>query len=495
MKKRAITIAMSMMVVMSGCQSNDTSSVSETEEDVEKSESEYFSDKDLQQDYDSAETVYITMNEDSAEAEDDSVTINGSTITVNKGGVYVFSGILNQGSITVDAEEDEKVQIVLDEVTVNNSSTACIYAKNADKVFVTLLGKNNLIHTGSYETSNENTIDGVIFAKCDLTLNGSGTLKINDDSGHGVVCKDELVITGGSYDFNVARHGFQAKKSIAVTSAAFAVAAGKDGFHVENKDDETKGSLYIQSGTFNVSCEGDGFDVADTIIIDSGSFNVTTGGGSEQATMKQEESFGHMWNSVEEGEEDSTSKKGMKSGGSFVINSGDFTMNCYDDALHSNSTLMIQDGTFTVKTGDDAIHADTDLTIYSGSYDISYCYEGFEGLTVTFYDGTYSITSNDDGVNAAGNGTPLITVEGGMFTIVSDGDSLDSNGDIVINGGTLNLTCNGNSNTAIDVDGSYTCNGGTVITNDGSENGSGRMGPGGKRDNRYQDKMEYKEYA
>lgn len=232
-----------------------------------------------------------------------------------------------------------------------------------------------------------------------------------------------------------------------------------------------------------------------TIIIDSGSFNVTTSGGSEQATMKQEESFGYMWNPVEEGEEDSTSKKDMKSGGFFVINSGDFTMDCYDDALHSNSTLMIQDGTFTVKTGDDAIHADTDRTIYSGSYDISYCYGGFEGLTVTFYDGTYSITSNDDGVNAVGNGTTLITVEGGMFTIVSDGDSLDSNGDIVIKGGTLNLTCNGNGNTAIDVDGSYTCNGGTVITNDGSENGSGRMGPGGKRDNRSQDKMEYKEYA
>lgn len=53
---------------------------------------------------------------------------------------------------------------------------------------------------------------------------------------------------------------------------------------------------------------------------------------------------------------------------------------------------------------------------------------------------------------------------------------MDSNGDLTINGGTLNLTCNGNGDTALDTDGTYTNNGGSVTTNDGSESNPGGMG-------------------
>ena len=64
-----------------------------------------------------------------------------------------------------------------------------------------------------------------------------------------------------------------------------------------------------------------------------------------------------------------------------------------------------------------------------------------------------------------------------MITIVSDGDSIDSNGSLTVNGGTLKLTCNGNGNTAIDTNGAFTHNGGSITTNDGSESGSS-MGRG-----------------
>ena len=71
-----------------------------------------------------------------------------------------------------------------------------------------------------------------------------------------------------------------------------------------------------------------------------------------------------------------------------------------------------------------------------------------------------------------------ILINGGTFTVVSTGDSVDSNGNLTINGGTLNLTCNGSGNTAIDCDGTYTNNGGDVTTNDGSESNPGQMGGG-----------------
>ena len=58
---------------------------------------------------------------------------------------------------------------------------------------------------------------------------------------------------------------------------------------------------------------------------------------------------------------------------------------------------------------------------------------------------------------------------------MANGDCLDSNGDLTINSGTLDLTCNGNGDTALDADGTYTNNGGEVTTNDGSEENPGAM--------------------
>ena len=161
--------------------------------------------------------------------------------------------------------------------------------------------------------------------------------------------------------------------------------------------------------------------------------------------------------------------------------------------------MVIAAGEFNLSRGDDAVHCDDALTIQSGTFTIPYCYEGIEGLSITIEDGAFDITSNDDGLNAGGgtdssgfggfggrqqdtftaSSDSMILINGGTFTIVSSGDNIDSNGDLTINGGTLDLTCNGSGNTTIDCDGTYTNNGGDVTTNDGSEANPGRMGGDG----------------
>ena len=157
--------------------------------------------------------------------------------------------------------------------------------------------------------------------------------------------------------------------------------------------------------------------------------------------------------------------------------------------------MSITGGAWTIRTGDDGIHADAAVVIQAGTFSIPYCYEGVEGQSVTIDGGALDITACDDGINAAGgadgsgmdlgfgkqdrfaaDGTCFITINGGTITIVSDGDSIDSNGNLTVNGGTLDLTCSGNGNTAIDTNGTYTNNGGDVTTNDGSESGTGGMG-------------------
>ena len=197
---------------------------------------------------------------------------------------------------------------------------------------------------------------------------------------------------------------------------------------------------------------------------------------------------------------DSISQKGMKADGMLVVNGGVFTVDSADDCIHSGGALTVTNGTFTLSSGDDAIHSDDAVTIQSGEFSIPYCYEGVEGLAVTVEGGTFDVTAHDDGFNAAGGADnsgfggrgdqfavsedSFITVNGGTITIVSDGDCLDSNGDLTINGGTLDLTCNGSGNTTLDCNGTYTNDGGDVTTNDGAESNPGGMGggrPGGKQ--------------
>lgn len=371
------------------------------------------------------------------------------------------------------------------------------------KVFITTASgsENTLVNGGEYVAIDENNIDAVIFSKSDLTLNGAGTLTIHAAAGHGVVSKDDLVLTSGTYEITAASHGLSGKDSVRIANGTYTITSGKDSIHAENTDDTSLGFVYIAGGTFTITADGDGISASYYLQIEDGSFTITTGEGSASVAMTTDAmgfgKQGGFQSQTTATEEDSTSQKGIKADGAISIAGGIFVTDTVDDAIHSNSDILIASGQFELRTGDDAIHADAAVTIENGNFTIAYCYEGIEGLSVTIDDGTFDITSVDDGINAAG-GTDssgfggarpgqeqfasssdiFITINGGNFVIVSTGDCMDSNGALTINGGTLDLTCNGSGNTAIDCDGTYTNNGGDVTTNDGSESNPGQMGGG-----------------
>ncbi len=85
--------------------------------------------------------------------------------------------------------------------------------EQADKVFITLAdGSTNKIVSNSFTGNEDTNIDGAIFSREDLTLNGSGTLKITS-AAHGIVSKDDLVLTGGVYQIQSEKsRDFQEKK-------------------------------------------------------------------------------------------------------------------------------------------------------------------------------------------------------------------------------------------------------------------------------------------
>ena len=509
MRKRVVlSIILAIFLTLSGCSSKDSSqsevtSGTSTTETVAVNAADMFTDRDMEIGYDEETSIPIILSGENATCDSDAVQISESTITIIEEGTYLLSGTLNDGMIIIDVEDTEKVQLVLDNAKITNTASAAIYVRQADKVFITTASgsENTLINAGEYIAIDDNNIDAVIFAKSDLTLNGAGTLTIDATAGHGIVSKDDLALTSGTYTITAQNQGLSGKDSVRIANGTYTIDSGKDGIHAENSDDTSLGFLYIADGSYQITSDGDGLSASAYLQIDSGTFTITTGEGSESVTMSSETTnFGKgpvLQQSTETSEEDSVSQKGIKADGTITILNGTITTDTVDDSIHAGGDILLTDGTYELKSGDDAIHSDAAVVIQKGTFTIPYCYEGIEGLSVTIDGGTFDIESEDDGLNAAGGadqsgfggGGPIqdqfsgdsnsyITINGGNFTIVSKGDCMDSNGDLTINGGVLNLTCNGNGNTALDTDGTYSNNGGDVTTNDGSENNPGGMGGG-----------------
>lgn len=499
--KKILPLLLTALVALSACGADETTTTTSTTEITQTStSSEMFTERDLEIGYDEENSAHVTLTGDSATSDSDAVLISESTVTITEEGTYILSGTLTDGMIVVSAQDTDKIQLVLDNVNITNSTSAAIYVIEADKVFITTAAnsENTLTNGGEYVAIDENNIDAVIFSKSDLTLNGAGTLTILAEAGHGVVSKDDLVLTSGTYVIDSANQGLSGKDSVRIASGTYTITSGKDGIHAENTEDSDLGFLYILGGNFTITAQGDGLSASAYVLIEGGTYAITTGEGSASVPLTTDTLNAapmRDYQTQTTTQEDTTSQKGIKADGTITITSGTFAIDTVDDSIHAGGDFLISDGEFELDSGDDAIHSDTAVTIENGDFTIAYCYEGIEGLSVTIDDGNFDITSADDGINAAGgtdssgfggvgpgaeqfssSSDSFIIINGGTIQVVSTGDCVDSNGDLTINGGTLNLTCNGNGNTAIDCDGTYGNNGGDVTTNDGSENNPGQIG-------------------
>ena len=487
--------------------------------DFSKTDEDMFTDRDRKTDYDAARAVTIRLNGDSAAADSNTVAISGSDVTITEEATYVISGTLNDGRLTVNAKDTAKVHLIFDGVTITSESGAALYILGADKVFITLADgtENTLANGGSFTATDDNNVDGAVFSKQDLTLNGGGSLTVTSPVGHGIVCKDDLVFTGGSYVIQSASHGLDANDSVRITEAQLTIDAGKDAIHAENSDDTSKGFVYVSGGSIQAEAEGDGVSAGAYLHIADGTIDLLVGGGSENGTKEHSDSFGGFMGGGFMGggkpgnrprssqsntttEDASTSMKGLKAAGGLLIAGGTITVNSADDAIHSNQSVILNGGTLTLASGDDAIHAEDTLTITAGTIRISESYEGLEALHIDVRGGNITLKADDDGLNAAGgtdqsgteggrdgmfgggpggmggsggmggpggmggNSNGSITISGGTLYICAYGDGIDANGTLEIIGGHTTVTGPTQGDTAVlDYDRTAVITGGTFI--------------------------------
>ena len=384
--------------------------------------------------------------------QDASYSLNGSTyislgdedVKITKGGTYILEGNLS-GSIIVEVSDKEDVQLVLNNVTIQSDDFAGIYIVEGDEITITLAdGTNNTISDSSvYTQIDDNEVDALIYSKADLTINGNGTLNLGSDYNHGIVSKDDLIIISGTYNIDVAGQGMRGKDCLKIMDGTFKISSGKDSLKSDNEEDAYRGYIYIAGGSFDISSDADAIYAYSLLEITGGNFNIVT---NESTTAD--------------------SYKGIKSDGEINISGGTFNIDTVDDAIHTDGDITIDNGDITIESDDDGIHADSKITINDGNIVIN-AHEGIEATYVVINGGNISITANDDGINASqtvDTYTATIEFNGGYTKIVmgqGDTDAVDSNGYIIINDGTVDVS----GQNTFDAELGSEFNGGTLIVN------------------------------
>lgn len=418
--------------------------------------SEMFTNRDREGDYE--DYVTVKLADGASRAEGAGVSVEGDVITITGEGTYLFTGTLTDGQIVVNAGDEDKVQLVLADAHITRAGGAALYILEGDKIFLTLAEgtENSLASVGEFVQQDSNTVDGAVFAKNDITLNGAGAAVITCETGHGVVAKDDLKVTGGNWTVDAYAKGLEANDSFRMAGGDIVVTAGADGIQVENEEDLTRGYVYIEGGTLNVESVGDAVSATGVLHIAGGTLTLATTDTVDSA-------------------------KGLKSDNRIEVAGGTISMITADDGIHTNGSTLISGGDITVYSGDDGIHSDSITEITGGSITVPASYEGIEGANVIISGGYVSVVTTDDGINAgggadgsgfggrgssfeAGASACNVTINGGEVHVSAEGDGLDANGSLFINGGLVYV--NGPTasfNGTLDFDGAATVTGGTVV--------------------------------
>lgn len=431
-----------------------------------------FTSHDQLSTWNSSAATKITFSDNGISSNKHNMKINGNTIKIDYGGIYELTGQMSDGQIIVDTKDESEVRIILNGLDLTSTTSAPIYIKQANKTVITIAEgtKNHLADGKDYLLDGSNDDPAPLFSKDNLVINGNGFLSIEGNTAHGIVSKDGLIITSGTYHINAVSDGMRGRDSIAIKDGTFTIVAGNDAIKSNNDKNDKVGYIYVENGQFNITAGHDGMQAESNLVLVDGLYQIVTNGGYVNAPKRQLI-----------GLTESDSYKGLKSAGAIWIENGTYSIDTSDDAIHADGDITILNGNYTLSTSDDAIHSESNLNIFNGQFNVVTSYEGLEAVHLTIYDGQFTINATDDGINT-GSGTAeempdgsgdmmessdgsSLTIYNGNIVVNAGGDGLDSNGDIFIYGGYIVAATDSliDVDGGIDTSGELTIYGGTIV--------------------------------
>ena len=451
MIKSATSITLLAALALTGCSANSASNTSATSTtstsasstsdttskmadsfstDVKSgaklAEDTHYSAKDVT--WDSSSEVTIDLSNPIAT---DGVTVSDGVITITKAGNYKLTGTY-EGQIKVEAADSDMIRLILNNATITNSTGAAINVVEADEVVIyTASGTTNTVSDGSsYSDTASGSPDAAIYSKSDLTLAGEGTLKVEGKYEEGIHTSDGLVIASGTLEVSAANTGSKGKDYVDILDGTVTVTASQDGIKATNDSDGNRGWVRLSGGIVNISAGDDGFKAERVVEISGGTLNIT------QANEGIEAQY---------------------------INILDGTVNVTssDDGINASySTTTTTDSTTATSTNQSAQNRQNSAPqVPSGS-------AGQASAGGQAPSGTMGQPQAGGGMGGGGTFEVVdatINISGGTVTVNANGDGIDSNGAAIFSGGTLIV--NGpftGGNASLDTNGDLLLNGTTV---------------------------------
>lgn len=278
--------------------------------------------------------------------------------------------------------------------------------------------------------------DGVLTTESIVTISKAGTYIISGES-NGIQLKVDaekeadihIILNGVTMTNSNAPINIQKANAVTITLEDGTTNTLADSN--ENSDEKANAVLFSKidliingNGTLNIDAQkNNGIKANDTLHITGGTYHITANGNA--FNVNDELNITHT---------------------NMSIDAKDDAVKVDNDDNLSVGNMFLSDNTITIKAGDDGIHASGNLVIESGTYVIENSTEGIEGRTITIQGGDIKVYASDDGVNAANANVSQdeisFTMNGGnLFVEVGEGDTdcIDSNGNITVTGGTIQL--------------------------------------------------------
>lgn len=456
------------------------------------------------------------------------ITQNDSVYTITHAGEYTVTGLLSEGQIVVNADDNAEITIVLNGTSITRSNGSPIYIKNADNVKIKseentyncIVDARTEADDNSDNSSSENG-NAAIYAACDLKLVGKGALSVTGNYNNGIQSKDDISIKNVTIKVNAVNNAIKGNDEVAIESGEIiAISRKGDGIKTSNSSLSTKGkqkgNVIISGGNIDIYAACDGIDAAYGIDVSGdGNLNIYTdtysdyseavaadNSGSSASSvgtppdMNNAQNNGNMGNPPDMN--NSSSNPGMKGnfgGGNRAANgmpgnnsSGNSSKKSYSTkGIKAESEINISGAAINISSTDDGIHANSDSGVLETG-------EDGKGI-ISISGGTITISTGDDGIHAdkelnitdgyinvltsyEGLEAITININGGQSFVYAADDGINAcTGDgtstplINITGGYVDVTTGSGDTDGIDSNGSYTQSGGMVLVKGGSSSG------------------------
>lgn len=445
------------------------------------------------------------------------ITQNDSVYTITQAGEYTVTGLLSEGQIVVNADDNAEITIVLNGTSITCSNGSPIYIKNADNVKIKseentyncIVDARAEADDNSDNSSSENG-NAAIYAACDLKLVGKGALSVTGNYNNGIQSKDDISIKNVTIKVNAVNNAIKGNDEVAIESGEIiAISRKGDGIKTSNSSlsnkGKQKGNVIISGGNIDIYAACDGIDAAYGVDVSGdGNLNIYTDTYSDYSEAVAADNSGSSASSVGNPPDMNNSSsnsgnnrdmKGNFGGGNRTANgmpgnnsSGNSSKKSYSTkGIKAESEINISGTAINISSTDDGIHANSDsgvletgedgkgiISISSGTITISTGDDGIHAdkeLNIT--DGYINVLTSYEGleaitINISGGQSFVYAADDGINACTGDGTSTPL---INITGGYVDVTTGSGDTDGIDSNGSYTQSGGMVLVKGGSSSG------------------------